>query len=205
MSKPHLHGELHNVDTAHEEKDIDVRSIVTFLIVLTAITVGIQVAMYGMFKVLNVIETKADPAVSPVAIPADHPPPEPRLQTRPWADLKKLRAEEAAYLNGYGWVDKQAGVARIPIDKAKALLLQKGLPVAAAPADATAGTRIAATGESSGGRNLNAGGADKSAPSAPAAPPAGAKGAEGASGAGGAGAAGATGAAGAVKKPGGSV
>src|SRR5262245_53321544 len=125
MSTPHLHGELHNVDTAHEEKDINIRSIVTFLVMLTAITVGIQVAMYGMFWVLNVIETKADPVVSPVAIPAGQQPPGPQLQTTPWADLKKLRAEEAQHLQSYGWVDKQAGVARIPIDKAKALLLQK--------------------------------------------------------------------------------
>ena len=199
MSTPHLHGELHNVDTAHEEKDIDIRSIVTFLIVLTVITVGIQVAMFGMFKLLNLIETKADPVVSPIAIPGGQLPAEPRLQTTPWTDLKKLHAEEAAHLNGYGWVDKQAGVARIPINRAKALLLQKGLPVAAAPADAAEGTRTASTGESSGGRNLAAGGADKSTPAAGATGPTGASGASGAHGA-----TGATGATGAPK-PGGGV
>ena len=205
---PHPHGELHNVDTAHEESDINIRAIVTFTVMLAGITIAIQVAMYLMFIVLAKIEDKADPIVSPMAKPAialTSPLefPEPRLQQTPWTDLKKLRADEASYLHGYGWVDQQAGVARIPIEKAKALLLQKGLPVSPAPAGAAEGTHVAATGESSGGRNLAAGGADTSSPSAPAAPPAGAQGASGATGA--TGASGATGTPGAAKKPGGGV
>jgi hypothetical protein len=174
----HLHGELHNPDTAHEETDINIRAIVTFVVVLTVISLGIQAAMVGMFKVLAIIEEKADPAISPYAAApakggADFP--SPSLQTTPWTDLKALRAEETAHLHSYGWVDEQAGIARMPIDKAKALLLQKGLPVRPELADAAEGTRVAASGEASGGRNLAAGGADKSGgattPAAPAVSP----------------------------------
>ena len=32
-------------------------------------------------------------------------------------------------LNTYGWVDKQNGIVRLPIDRAMELLLQRGLPV----------------------------------------------------------------------------
>ncbi len=53
----------------------------------------------------------------------------PRLQLSPTADMEVFRAREEAELNGYGWVDKQAGVARIPITRAMDLLLEKGLPV----------------------------------------------------------------------------
>jgi hypothetical protein len=109
-----------------------------------------------------------------------------------------LRADESSYLHGYGWVDEKGGVARVPIEKAKAMLLQKGIPVRPELADPTEGTRIAATGESNSGRNIPAGQADTST--------GGAEGAAGAAGAGGAGAASAGGAAGiseAPKKPGG--
>ena len=36
--------------------------------------------------------------------------------------------QEEQTLNSYGWVDQQAGVVRIPIDRAMDLLAQRGLP-----------------------------------------------------------------------------
>ena len=194
MSSHHPHGELVNENVHHEESDINVRAIITFVVVLAVVTVTIQIATYGFFLLLNKIEDKTQPSVSPLTAAAavkgaDFP--APGLQTTPWTDLKKLRAEEAAHLEGYAWVDESAGIGRIPIARAKALLLEKGIPVRAEAADAAQGTRVASTGESSGGRNLTAGHADGSGPSAPAAPPAGAKGADGATGATGAGATGA--------------
>lgn len=171
MSERHVHphGELHNPDTAHEATDINIGAIVTFVVALAAITLAIQVAMWGMFKILEKVEEKSDPQTAPFAAApatggADFP--SPSLQTTPWTDLRLLRAEEGAFLHSYGWVDQQAGIARVPIEKAKELLLKKGLPVRPDVVDASEGTRVAATGESSGGRNLAAGGADKSAPPA---------------------------------------
>ena len=55
-------------------------------------------------------------------------PPEPRLQTNPRQDLRDLRSAEEAVLTGYGWVDKKAGIARIPIDEAMKLTVERGLP-----------------------------------------------------------------------------
>ena len=51
-------------------------------------------------------------------------PPEPRLQTNPREDLSELRASEDELLDSYGWVDKNAGVVRIPIDEAMKLTLR---------------------------------------------------------------------------------
>ena len=45
-------------------------------------------------------------------------PPEPRLQNHPREDLLALRRAEDAVLNSYGWVDRTAGIVRIPIDQA---------------------------------------------------------------------------------------
>ncbi len=129
--------------------------------------------MYGLFMVLDRYEVKNDPIVSPLALPANPPnqaPPGPAaLQTTPWKDLKDFRAEQNAHLHGYGWVDEKAGIARVPIQKAKELLLKQGLPVRPELADALDGTHVAAGGESNGGRTLPGGGPDKSSPAAPAA------------------------------------
>jgi hypothetical protein len=45
-------------------------------------------------------------------------PPGPRLQTDPASDLRAFRAEEEKRLNTYYWIDKQKGVAHIPIEQA---------------------------------------------------------------------------------------
>jgi hypothetical protein len=55
-------------------------------------------------------------------------PPEPRLQTTPRVDLQQLRAREEEKLGTYQWVDRSAGIVRIPIDQAIKLTLERGLP-----------------------------------------------------------------------------
>ena len=172
-SHPHSHGELVNENVHHEESDINVRAIVTFVIVLAVVTISIQAVVYGLFLLFNKIEDKSQPQVSKLTPPAAQVSdfPAPSLQTTPWADLTRLRAEENAYLHSYGWIDQSAGVARIPIDRAKALLLQKGLPVRPDPVtDASEGTHYAAMADASGGRILKAGGPDLSGGAAAAAP-----------------------------------
>jgi hypothetical protein len=166
----HPHGDLDNLDTAHEHSDINLRAIIWFVVVLAVIVLAVDVAMFGLFKLFDRMEVKNDPVSSPLALPAGQPLGAPGLQTEPWADLKKFRADQLAHLHGYGWVDQPAGVARIPIDKAKALLLKQGLPVRPELADALEGTSVASGGESNGGRTIPAGEADKSTPAAPQPP-----------------------------------
>ncbi|HVV61500.1 MAG TPA: hypothetical protein VHD14_07060 [Pseudolabrys sp.] len=55
-------------------------------------------------------------------------PPQPRLQVDPKADLAQLRAREDARLSTYGWTDRDRKIAHIPIDRAMALIVQRGLP-----------------------------------------------------------------------------
>jgi hypothetical protein len=161
----HPHGTLSNPDTSHETSDINVGALIWSALALAVIVIVIDAAMYGMFVVLDKIEVQNDPTVSSLAAPAGTMPPEPRLQVTPWADLKAFRTEETDYLNSYGWVDEKAGIVRVPLDKAKALLLQRGLPARAqtgAEVDATEGTAVATMGESNSGRTLPGATADTS-------------------------------------------
>jgi hypothetical protein len=50
------------------------------------------------------------------------------LQTNPNADLEQFQAEQEVLLNSYAWVDKNAGIIRIPIERAMDLIAQRGLP-----------------------------------------------------------------------------
>ena len=169
----HAHGGLVNPDVAHETSDISIKGVIWFVIILAATAALIQIAMYGMFVVLDKIEVRNDPYVTPVDNTVGQLPPSPRLQTTPWEDLKQFIGSEQDYLNSYGWVDQGTGQVHIPIERAKTLLLQRGIPTRAAengaPADQTEGTYLATTGESTGGRNLPAGQADRSTPQ-PSAP-----------------------------------
>ncbi|HEY1749951.1 MAG TPA: hypothetical protein VGG29_01725 [Caulobacteraceae bacterium] len=54
--------------------------------------------------------------------------PAPRLETDPRSDRLTLERRAQARLAGYGWTDRSAGLAHIPIDRAMALLAERGWP-----------------------------------------------------------------------------
>lgn len=54
--------------------------------------------------------------------------PAPPLAVTPRDDLRAFRREEDTALNSYGWVDRGAGIVRIPIDRAMDLVVRRGLP-----------------------------------------------------------------------------
>lgn len=69
----------------------------------------------------------AHPAAPRVAARAAYP----VLQVSPHAELQAFRAREDAELNTYGWVNRPAGIVRVPIGRAMDLVLLQGLPVRA--------------------------------------------------------------------------
>ena len=173
----HSPGELDNPDVAHEESDVDVRTILAFGVGIAAVVAVSFALMWGLFRVLEHQAATNDPQLSPLARPtcpyADIEkcsallPEGPHLQTNEPAGLAKFRATEAKSLESYGWVTVPGGAAHIPIGEAKRLILQRGLPVRPDPgSDPRAGTHAYAMGESSGGRTIGA-----PAPAAGTAPP----------------------------------
>lgn len=149
-------AEMHNPDVAHEEADINVRTVLTFAAGM-AIVVMLSAGLVGIvFRVLSNQAAANDPKVSPLALPPGQSPPAPNLLTNEPAGLRSFHAEEDRTLDGYGWVDQQAGVARLPIEQAKKLIVERGLPVRAAGAvdDPRTGTHAPAYGEASGGRTI---------------------------------------------------
>ncbi len=115
----------------YETRDASISGLVKFAIGLFVLLVVALWAMRGLFHYFGVKQTLGPPA-SPFADTRPLPP-GPRLQVAPAKDWQQLRGSENEILNGYGWVDKQAGVVRIPIRRAMDLLAQRGPPARASP------------------------------------------------------------------------
>jgi len=113
----------------HEESDVNIRGILIFAAGLVVVTMFIGVVVWGLFQYFNAREESTGAPSFPLAVSQERrTPPEPRLQTNPREDLRELRDAEQETLTTYGWVDRNAGVVRIPIDDAIRLTLQRGLP-----------------------------------------------------------------------------
>jgi hypothetical protein len=85
--------------------------------------------VYGTYALVERLTDSRDAIPSyPLAAGRAQEPPTPRLQTQPFKDVYQLKADELSTLHSYGWIDKANGVARIPIDRAMELTLQRGLP-----------------------------------------------------------------------------
>ena len=136
MADPHQHHENHehreplaNPDVSHEESDVNFPGIIGFGAGLIAVVAVVYVIVFGLFRAFDRRDGVQAPAEYPLAASQSHrEPPEPRLQIDPRQDLADLRAKEDELLGSYGWVDKNAGLVRIPIDVAMKLTLERGLP-----------------------------------------------------------------------------
>jgi hypothetical protein len=112
----------------YEKSDLSPKAISVFGMALAVVVILAMIAAAWMFGFFASWQARHDVPPSPLAGTSPGPP-EPRLQVHAIADLKALRAAEDNILSSYGWVSKEAGVARIPIDRAMQLVLERGLPV----------------------------------------------------------------------------
>ena len=129
----------HLGDVPVEGDGISYRGIVWFVGVLAITTIASQILMVGLFKYLARDTAAHDVPRAPLAAPALQPPPAPTLAYMSSVEAERDRSEprtlanfreaEDKKLTSYEWIDKNAGTVRIPIDRAKDLLIERGLPV----------------------------------------------------------------------------
>jgi|GEM_PF-1862947 len=111
----------------HEGDNLRVGRIALVAVALTLSVAVVLLALGGVFAAFANRALQADASVPQLAQTAQLPL-APRLQIAPAADLANLRATEQARLDSYGWIDQQAGIVHIPIDRAMELIVQRGLP-----------------------------------------------------------------------------
>jgi hypothetical protein len=128
-----LREEPDNPEIVHEESDVNVGAILRYGAGLLAIALVVHVFLWWLMGVYERQDERAQTQVYPMAAgQQDRLPPFPRLQANPQQEMRDLRAKQKALLDGYGWVDKDAGIARIPIEDAMKTIVQRGLPTAEA-------------------------------------------------------------------------
>ena len=118
-------------DAVRRNRDVNIRGVLLFGFWLVAGAILVQLAMWGVFRVLKKEEGSRDKPLPPmIAASLKRTPPEPRLEPNPLLPRARVRAEEDAVLSSYGWVDRTTGVVRVPITRAMEILVARGLPPA---------------------------------------------------------------------------
>ena len=134
--------EVVNPETHHERSDVNVRALLWFAAIFIVFGALTHAVVYVMFKHFRQMahDTTTTP-LTEIARPEDANVPQiPRLQpfpmkergtmmppntSTPVVDMEQMRATEDQALNTPGWVDKQKGIVRLPIDVAKQLAVQR--------------------------------------------------------------------------------
>jgi hypothetical protein len=142
-SGPEADGAPRHSDVSFEERDIKVGTIYWYLFALgVATAVALVICIFILHFTSNLAASSdTPPPPSREALGKDRSmPPEPRLQGVPGhqsdaqKDLRqKLKADNAAN-EKLEWIDKNVGIAQIPVEDAMKIVEEKGLPVFSAPA-----------------------------------------------------------------------
>ncbi len=123
------------------DHEIDRRGILHAGVWLAAtIVAGFVVASLIYLGLARGVE-RDDPAPSPIAAARQQPlPPGPQLQARPERELAAYRKAVRERLGGWGWVDRDAGLAHVPIERAIELVAEEAAAPPAPAADAAGAT-----------------------------------------------------------------
>lgn len=137
----------HHAPLPVEGDGVDYRAIVWFLVILTGTVVFCQLFVWGLFVFMDSRAVASDVSRSPVAAEPSKPVidggrlvtglevapsggavPRPGLLLTEPTVLHEYRRSQDAMLQDYGWVNEGAQVVRLPIERAKDLVLERGLP-----------------------------------------------------------------------------
>jgi hypothetical protein len=130
-----------NADVAFESSDINTRTILSYLFYLALSVAAAFLVSVFIFNSLTKMAVDSETPMAPVhkgvgpTVPSG-----PHLQGVPYSpddpqlDLRNKREADEAANEKYGWADKQAGLAQIPVEEAMKIIVSKGLPAVPAPA-----------------------------------------------------------------------
>jgi hypothetical protein len=111
-------------EPAFERRDAQPRGIVYACLGLFA-----GLALSGLLVAAMIHAFEPEQPIERTAIqgpqPASRTPP---LEVTPTADGATIRAAAEQKLHGYRWIDRQGGIARIPIERAMELTAERGWP-----------------------------------------------------------------------------
>lgn len=119
--------EKSSIDLGFEVSDVKFKPFFFAGLGLFGIVVVCMVIIYFLFGSFQKNSDAKSKPVSPLA-QGRQLPDGPRLQVDPAMDWIIFDAKQDSILNSYGWISKEAGVVRVPIEKAMEISLERGFP-----------------------------------------------------------------------------
>ena len=113
-----------------ETTDADPRPLVVFLVGLVAL---IGVSLLASSWLEDLFAGSGETATSHPMEEARPTPTGPLLQATPGDEAREVARQERELLASYGWIDRENGLVRVPIDVAIERVLARGLPWREAP------------------------------------------------------------------------
>jgi hypothetical protein len=128
----------------HETRDVDVKKVFYSGVVFFAIGFGSLFAAAPVFDALKRATRQEELPTAPDLEVRAQPRLDPRVEMKAAAgqELRELLERDRAALSTYGWVDKEAGIAHVPIERAIEALADR-LPSRPAATTTTGGGSLA--------------------------------------------------------------
>lgn len=116
--------------SGYEQRDANAKWIFAIVAVLFVIGMLMHLVLAGVQKRLAKKPSSRDQLTG---LTSQQPPTTelqsyPRLQIAPQQEMQAFRAREEQELNTYGWINRTAGVVRIPIERAMQLMVERSIP-----------------------------------------------------------------------------
>ncbi len=114
----------------YEVRDAQIRPVILSGLALFGFVIFAIVIALAVFRFFEGRMQENAVPVSPLA--AERPLPDgPRLQVNPDRDWREFKAREDSITSNPGWISKDAGAVRLPIETAMEIMLEKGFPARA--------------------------------------------------------------------------
>lgn len=109
----------------HSGYEADNTAVRSVLVLLLATAILIPLLSFAVWLGMGLVQPgeEASSPLEPGPIPSEQP----ELQPDPKADFAHWQQLQKARLNSFGWVDRDAGIVHLPIDRAMDLLVERGL------------------------------------------------------------------------------
>jgi len=139
----------------YEKSDASPRGLLYFAVIMAALLAATALFLIAVFKYSERAENPR-PVIAEPFVGTRPLPPAPRIQATPGMDMQSYYESQQQILTSYGWIDRQNGVVRLPIDRAMELILQRGLPTR--PAASSTNAASSPNAPKTGGASAAAGG-----------------------------------------------
>ena len=124
-------SEPHPVGPGHETQDVNFNAVFSLAGLTVALAVAIGLGVWLLFQDMRERQRQRMSATFPLALKQKGQvlPPQPQLEgiEHMKERLRETLPREPKLPNKYEWVDRQAGVVRIPMDRAMAIIVERKL------------------------------------------------------------------------------